>query len=81
LEEVTDGNISGLAQIYCISGKLTLITIRQVRERMKEMDDDDDDDDDDVVVVVVVVGVEHAQYGRTVQAPHPRLLQLLRSVY
>jgi hypothetical protein len=76
LEEVTDGNISGLAQIYCISGKLTLITIRQVRERMKEMDDDDDDDDD-----VVVVGVEHAQYGRTVQAPHPRLLQLLRSVY
>jgi hypothetical protein len=74
LEEVTDGNISGLAQIYCISGKLTLITIRQVRERMKEMDDDDDD-------VVVVVGVEHAQYGRTVQAPHPRLLQLLRSVY
>jgi hypothetical protein len=77
LEEVTDGNISGLAQIYCISGKLTLITIRQVRERMKEMDDDDDDDDD----VVVVVGVEHAQYGRTVQAPHPRLLQLLRSVY
>jgi hypothetical protein len=78
LEEVADGNISGLAQIYCISGKLTLITIRQVRERMKEMDDDDDDD---VVVVVVVVGVEHAQYGRTVQAPHPRLLQLLRSVY
>jgi hypothetical protein len=77
LEEVADGNISGLAQIYCISGKLTLITIRQVRERMKEMDDDDDDDDD----VVVVVGVEHAQYGRTVQAPHPRLLQLLRSVY
>jgi hypothetical protein len=76
-------NISGLAPIHCTSDWLTLIILRQVREQMKGMDDDDDDDDD--VGVVGVVGVVcskvHARYGRTVRAPHPQLLQLLRSVY